>query len=198
MRGEAVLFHLCLGGGKKVLKIGKNKKGKNDLSVLLLIKRANGIERRLTYGRRAISTDGDYFFKIKSPFGSTWYEMPDVPSEFISINRVVIVYTPDLINFYAIDQFKIENQNQLNMNIIKVDNREWFKKALIRKMKRAQKGWMDEHKAFILTIIMIAFVGIILWLLISNLGSNISTLNSTLSHLNVPVPLAHPQPMPPH
>ena len=173
-------------------KFSKSGKKKGDLTVLLLIKRSNGIEKKLTYGRRAMNEDGDYFFKIKNPFGSNWFEMPDVQSEFISTDRIVVIYTPDLINFYTINKFEINNDKVLGMDIIKVDNREWYKKAYIRKMKRASKGWMDEHKAFMLMLIMVAFVGVIMWLLISNLGGQLTHLNNTLTHMSLPVPLANP------
>ena len=172
-------------------KFGKGGKKKGDLTVILLIKRNNGLEKKITYGRRAIDPEGDYFFKIKNPFGNNWFEMPDIPSEYISLDRIVVIYSPDLINFYGVEKFEVNGKN-LGLDIIKVDNREWYKKGYKRMMKRAQKGWMDEHKAVILTIVMVAFVGIIIWLLISNLGGQLVHLNNTLSHMSLPVPLANP------
>ena len=62
-------------------KLNKNKKGKVDVTILLHIQRNDGIESMLTFGRRKINSDGDYFFAIKNPYGSNWYETADIPSE---------------------------------------------------------------------------------------------------------------------
>jgi len=171
---------------------GKGKKGKNDLNILLHIQRNNGIESTITYGRRSVTKDGDYFFKIKNPFGKDYYEIQDIPSENISINRIINVFTSDLINFYIIKEFDLSSHDEkLSIDIVKVDNREWFKKALMRQQKRAQKGWLDEHKTLILVFLITAFTGIILYLLITELGGSIVTLTNVLDGLVAPVPLAN-------
>ena len=174
-------------------KINKNKKSKNDLTILLHVKRSDGVESTLTYGRRSMTADGnDYFFKIKNPFGSGWFEIQDIPSENISINRVINIFTNDLINFYIIKEFDLSsNDKKLSVDIVKVDNRVWFKKAMIRKQKRAQKGWLDEHKTILLVFLITAFAGLILYLLISNLGGSIIDLTNVLDGVSMPVPLAN-------
>lgn len=173
-------------------KIDKNKKGKGDLNILLHIQRNDGIESTITYGRRSMTSEGDYFFKIKNPFGNNWYEIQDIPSENISINRVINVFTNDLINFYIIKEFDLSEHNEkLSIDIVKVDNREWFKKAMIRKQKRAQKGWIDEHKTLILVFLVTAFCGLVIYLLINNLSNVIVDLTNVLSGMTAPVPLAN-------
>ena len=105
-------------------------------------------------------------------------------------NRIINVYTTDLINFYVIKTFEFKDKNGL-IDIVKIDNREWTKKAMIRKMKRSQKGWLDEHKAVILLGMMTLFVGAILYFLITTLGGSIAHLSNVIDGITVPVPLAN-------
>ena len=92
--------------------------------------------------------------------------------------------------FEQLKDFEFKDKNGL-IDIVKIDNREWTKKAMIRKMKRSQKGWLDEHKAVILLGMMTLFVGAILYFLITTLGGSIAHLSNVIDGITVPVPLAN-------
>ena len=155
-----------------------------DTDVLLIVKREDGVTKRLTKARRVKMDDGTYFFEVKDPDDpKKVYNVQDFPTSDFTRDKFGVVVTFDMQQFSPA-RISFVNEDEVKLELLSGEQKEWFVRSIKRDYERMiDKSWWNQNKSFVMFIVTIAVVGLVLYFAYIKWGGLLSTNTSAVQEL---------------